>query len=70
MKAILAATTRAEAAGIIPHGGGAVAILIASLVTAIVAATVAVEMHRSLFLWSTATFLGTFVLISAFAAVL
>jgi hypothetical protein len=42
----IAAAAPAEAASIIPHGGGAVAILIASIVVAAIAATIAIEMQR------------------------
>ena len=50
--------------GVVPHGGGAVAILIASIVMAAVAATVAVERRANIAVWMISAFVGTFVVIS------
>jgi hypothetical protein len=44
---------------LIPHGGGAVAILIAGIVSSVVAATVALETRRNMVGWMAATFVGT-----------
>ena len=50
--------------GVLPHGGGAVAILIASIVMAAIAATVAAERRANIAVWSIGAFVGTFVVIS------
>lgn len=52
-------------ASLIPHGGGAVAILIAGMVCAVIAATAALEMHRNMVAWMVATFVGTVLLLAA-----
>jgi uncharacterized membrane protein YeaQ/YmgE (transglycosylase-associated protein family) len=49
----------------IPHGGGAVAILIAGIVCAVIAATVALEMRRNMVAWMVVTFVGTVLVIAA-----
>jgi hypothetical protein len=54
--------------GVIPHGGGAVAILIASIWIAVIPAIVALEQGHStrvMFGWMLAAFAVVFVLISA-----
>lgn len=50
--------------GVVPHGGGAVAILIASIVMAVIAATVAVERRTNIAVWTIGAFVVTFVVIS------
>jgi hypothetical protein len=50
--------------GVVPHGGGAVAIVIASIVMAIIAATVAVERRANVAVWMIGAFVVTFVVIS------
>ena len=50
---------------IIPRGGGAVAILIASIVIALIAGVVALELHRNMALWMLSAFIVTLVTISA-----
>jgi hypothetical protein len=70
MRAILAATAHAEATSFIPHGGGAVAVLIASIVVAVIATTVAIEMQRNVFGWAIIGFVGTAILVCAVHAVI
>ena len=55
------------ASGVIQYGGSGVAILTASLVIALIAATVAIEKRRNLFGWLLGSFAGTFVVITAVA---
>jgi hypothetical protein len=62
---IVAVAGSAEAASIIPRGGGAVAILIAGIVVAVICATVAIELHRNAYVWTTIGFVGTVILLSA-----
>lgn len=50
--------------GVLPHGGGAVAIVIASIVVAIIAATVAVERRSNVAVWMVGAFVITFVVAS------
>ena len=45
---------------LIPHGGGAVAILIAAIVIAVIAAVVALELHRNMFGWMLTAFVLKF----------
>lgn len=47
--------------GVLPHGGGAVAIVIASIVVAIIAATVAVERRANIAVWMIGAFTVTLV---------
>jgi hypothetical protein len=49
----------------VPHGGGAVAILIASIAMAVIAGTIALELHRNMFGWMVTAFVVTFVVVSA-----
>jgi hypothetical protein len=49
---------------VLPHGGGAVAIVAASIVVAIIAATVAVERRSNVAVWMIGAFIATFVLVS------
>jgi hypothetical protein len=53
------------ALGVVPHGGGAIAILIASIVMAVIAATVAVERRANIAVWTIGAFILTFVVASA-----
>ena len=56
--------------GLLPHGGGAVAILIVSIVIALLTALVALELRRStgaMFAWMITAFVVTFVVVSAAA---
>ena len=50
--------------GVLPHGGGAVAILIAGLVMAVIAATVAVERRANIAVWTIGAFVVTVVVVS------
>jgi hypothetical protein len=47
--------------GVLPHGGGAVAIVVASIVVAVIAATVAVERRGNIAVWMIGAFTVTFV---------
>ena len=49
---------------VVPHGGGAVAIVIASVVMAAIAATVAAERRTNIAVWTIGAFVGTFVVVS------
>ena len=51
--------------GVVPHGGGGVAIFIASIVMAVIAATVAVERRANVAVWMIGAFVLTFVVASA-----
>lgn len=51
--------------GVLPHGGGAVAILIAGIVMAIIAATVATERRANIAVWMIGAFVVTVVVVSA-----
>ncbi len=62
---LIAISSAPQWSELIPHGGGAVAILIASIVIALIAGTVALELHRNMFSWMVTTFVVTFVIISA-----
>ena len=46
---------------VLPHGGGAVAIVVASIVVAIIAATVAVERRANIAVWMIGAFTVTLV---------
>jgi hypothetical protein len=50
--------------GVLPHGGGAVAIVAASVVVAVIAATVAVERRGNIAVWMIGAFTVTFVVAS------
>jgi len=50
--------------GVLPHGGGAVAIFIAGLVMAVIAATVAVERRANIAVWTIGAFVVTVVVVS------
>ena len=50
---------------LLPHGGGLVAVLIASIVLSIFAAVVATELHRNIAVWMISAFVVTFVVVSA-----
>lgn len=58
------------ASSLIPHGGGAVTILVISILFAMLCATIAVEMRRNHILWLVISFVGSFVIISAVHAVI
>jgi len=62
------AAAHPDAAALIPHGGGAVAILIVSIFAAVTAGLVAIETHRNEYLWMLAGFVAAFVVISAIHA--
>ena len=51
--------------GVLPHGGGAVAIVCASIVMAVIATTVAVERRGNIAVWAIGAFVVTFVVASA-----
>lgn len=51
--------------GVLPRAGGAVAIVIASIVVAVIAATVAVERRGNIAVWMIGAFTVTFVVASA-----
>lgn len=53
------------ASGVIVYGGGGAAILTASLVIAMIAATVAIEKRRNLYVWLLGSFAGTFLIMTA-----
>jgi len=58
------AAARLEAASLIPHGGGAVAILIGAIFVAVAVGIVGIELRRNQYLWMLASFVAAFVLIS------
>lgn len=58
---VLASAWDAQAKGIIPHGGPAIAILVAGIFVAVVAAIVAMEKRRQPFLWAIIGFIATMV---------
>lgn len=60
-----AAVSQWAAAGIVPHGGGAVAIVVAGIVVGIVCVTAAIEMNRNPVLWGLVGLIGTLVIVSA-----
>jgi hypothetical protein len=53
------------ALGVLPRGGGAIAILIAGIVMAVIAATVAVERRANVAVWTIGAFVLTFVVTRA-----
>jgi len=65
-----AASAHPEAASLIPHGGGAAAILIGAIFVAVAVGTVAIELRRNQYLWMLASFAAAFVLISVIHAAL
>ncbi len=50
---------RVEAASVIPTGGGAVAIVIASIFVAVVCAMIAIETNHNLYGWMLVGFVGS-----------
>jgi type III secretory pathway component EscS len=70
MRWISVASVHLEAAGIIPRGGPAIAILIAGLFVAVVGAIVAMEMQSRPFVWEVIGFVVTIVVASAALAVI
>lgn len=61
-------TSRAAMPGVVPHGGGAIVILVVSLAAAVITAIVAIEGQRdtrTVLRWMIAALLVTFVVISA-----
>ncbi len=54
----------------VPTGGGAVAILVGSVFVAVACGIVAIEVNRNLWGWMVVGLVGSFVIISAFYAVL
>ncbi len=57
-------------ASFIPSGGGGLAVLIASIVVAMICATVAIERRTNIFLWAVGGFVVTFVLAAGAHALL
>ena len=70
MRWVLASAWDAQARGLIPHGGPAIAILVAGIFVAVVAAIVAMEKHRQPFMWAIVGFIVTIVVGAAALAVL
>jgi uncharacterized membrane protein len=70
VRSLLAASTHAQAAGVIASFGVEVAFLIASVAAAVFAAIVAMEMQRSPVVWAIISFFATFIGASAVHAVL
>jgi len=58
------AAAHPDAAALIPHGGGAVAILIGAIFVAVAVGIVGIELRRNQYLWMLAGFAAAFVLIS------
>jgi len=58
------AAAHPDAAALIPHGGGAVAILIGAIFVAVAVGIVGIELRRNQYLWMLAGFVAAFVLIS------
>jgi hypothetical protein len=67
---ILAEPVHAEASSIIPHGGGAITILIAGILLAVILAIVAMEMQRNPWVWAAIGFVATIIVASAVNAVI
>ena len=65
LTSMIAMSSASRWSELIPHGGGAVAILIAAIVIAVIAAVVALELHRNMFGWMLTAFVATLVIISA-----
>jgi hypothetical protein len=66
----LAASGYAQAGGIIPRGGPAIAIFIAGIFVAVVVAIVAMETQRKPFVWAVIGFVATVVVASAVHALI
>ena len=64
------ASTRSDAASWIPHGGPAIAILVAGIFVAVVGAIVAMEKQRAPVVWAIIGFVATIVVVSAVLAVI
>ncbi|MFC9768540.1 hypothetical protein [Rhodococcus jostii] len=52
------------AVGVIPHGGGAVAMVIAAIFVGMICVMVAIEMRRNSVVWGVVGLVGTVVLVS------
>jgi hypothetical protein len=63
--AVSAASSMSRWSDLVPHGGGAVAILIASIAMAVIAGMIALELQRNMFGWMVTVFVVTFVVVSA-----
>jgi len=59
---------RVQASGVLPTGGGAVAIIIGSIFVAVIVAVVAIETNRNPYGWMVVGFVASFVIISAIHA--
>ncbi len=70
MRWVLASAWDAQARGLIPRGGPAIAILVAGIFVAVVAAIVAMEKQRQPFMWAIVGFIVTIVVGAAALAVL
>jgi hypothetical protein len=70
VKRILGLSAQAGMAGVIPHGGPAIAIFVAGLFVAVVAAIVAMEKQRKPLRWAIIGFVVTLIVVSAGYAVL
>ncbi len=57
-----------DAASLIPTGGGAVAILIVSMIIGIICGVVGIEMHHNVFGWMISGFVTSLIVISAIHA--
>jgi hypothetical protein len=70
MRRIPVTSARLDAAGIVPHGGPAIAILVAGLFVAVVGAIVAMEKQGKPFVWAVLGFVVTILVASAVKAML
>ncbi len=70
MRSLLAASTHAQAAGVIAPLGVEVAFLVASIAAAVLGAIVAMEMRRSPLVWAIISFVATLCVASAVHAVI
>lgn len=70
VRSLPAASTHAEAAGVIAPFGVEVAFLIASIAAAVLGAIVAMEMQRSPLVWAIVSFVATLCVASAVHAVI
>ena len=61
---VAVAAAHPDAAALIPHVGGAVAILIGAIFVAVAVGIVAIELRRNQYLWMLASFVAAFALIS------
>jgi hypothetical protein len=64
------ASARLTVASIVPHGGPAIAILVAGMFVAVVGAIVAMEKQGKPFVWAVLGFVATILVASAVKAVL